>query len=152
MYPRDDLSPGDDRVRRIQTEKHRILRRGLRYREPDTGAEGLLFLAYQTEFEEQFEWLLWRMANNPMPPGSSCPPGLVGLDPIVGQRRAPGRATTEDFPIMHEIENSDGSGTVSYQAATVHREEPWVLPTGGEYFFVPSKDALEFLASHGRAD
>ena len=69
------------------TETHRLMRRGIPFGDPfdptvlpDDGNRGLLFLAYQTSIEDQFEFVIKNWVNNPdfKDPGS-------GHDPILGQ-------------------------------------------------------------------
>jgi deferrochelatase/peroxidase EfeB len=156
MYWRDDTTRDATdistrrRMRRRSSEKRRILRRGLAYGPayqspvegaPDTTDRGLLFLAYQASIENQFRWLVGVANTRKHPDGT--PDDLRGLDPILGQRR-PG-SDSGGIPIICEEDAEDGSAK-----ELVCRRLPdppqWVIPTGGEYLFVPSRDALAELS------
>ena len=116
------------------TLRSQMLRRGItfgsRYESsgsPDRSERGLLFLAYQTSIEQQFERLSrkWMNRTNAPEPGS-------GHDLLVGQEHGRRTATLP----------SPGVGTVE-----ISTERVWVVPTGGGYFFSPSVSALEAIAS-----
>ena len=96
-----------------RTPRHSLLRRGITY---SAGAndKGLLFVAYQTSLEEQFEFLM--TINRP-----NMPRFGAGEDPILSQN--PVRA----FHL--QIGGAD---------ETVSIPNPFIIPTGGEYFFCPS--------------
>ena len=116
-YPRDDTPA----VSRADVERHRLLRRGIPFgssRSTNTD-RGLLFLAYQTSFVRQFEFVTRAWLNNPhvRHPGD-------GLDPIVGQH-ASGASRRFSMPIKRQNSSID----------RVVMELPrWVTPTGGGYF------------------
>ena len=115
------------------TLRRRILRRGLIFGKPVTSAKevsdkekaqerGLLFLSYQTSIVDQFEFLMSRWINQPLRPKSG------GVDLLVGQNNRSGpRTATVTF---------DGV------AADVQTTENFITPTGGGYFFAPSRWAL----------
>lgn len=132
MYPRNENPPG-----KSQAESHRILRRGIPYgldfeptepaypgegAPPDHQDRGLLFGCYQSSIERGFEFLQTQWANQ-----SNFPQEGDGRDPIISQDLA-----TPDFnlPPDHHL--------------VMLR---WVITTGGGYFFSPSMDALNLLAS-----
>ena len=87
-YPRDDVSLKKQPLpNEADTETRRLMRRGIPFGDPfdptvlpDDGNRGLLFLAYQTSIEDQFEFVIKNFVNNPdfKDPGS-------GHDPILGQ-------------------------------------------------------------------
>ena len=95
------------------------------------GDRGLLFLAYQTSIERQFEFLTNLWVNNP-----DFSDAGNGHDPILGQSQDP---TTRDRSIVIQAENPANS-------ATVKLPKDWVIPTGGGYFFTPSIQGLKHLA------
>ena len=113
------------------TLRSQMLRRGItfgsRYESPDDGERGLLFLAYQTSIEEQFELLSRKWTNRPNAPEPSS-----GHDLLVGQEQGRRTATL----------TSPGGGTVE-----ISTERAWVVPTGGGYFFSPSVSVLKAIAS-----
>jgi Dyp-type peroxidase family len=120
---------------------------------------GLLFLAYQTSIVDQFEFVIQKWVNNPdfkeaKGPAPTAPPTLIpnpqdqggGHDPIIGQNNIAGEHRVRDFTITFQ----DGTG--ARKTARVSTEDntgngrDWVIPTGGEYFFAPSIDALGKLS------
>lgn len=134
-YPRDHAT-SIDTVSSMET--HRILRRGVPYGEPfpAPGERGLLFLAYQTSIERQFEFITRAWLNNP-----NLRSGIDGHDPIAGQRSY---AVKGDRTRTFKLPYQNGDGTV--ERATIKIPKDWVIPTGGGYFFVPSISALQDLA------
>lgn len=157
-YPRDDEStdktdmPDVDGchsrsvLNEVNTQTHRMLRRGLPYGpvsrsttdapfpEDDTTPRGLQFLAYQTSIEDQFEFVTRCWINNP----DFKEPG-VGHDPIIGQNNAAGENRKRTFTVVDQTGKS----------CPVSTNKDWVIPTGGGYFFAPSLRALEDLATPG---
>lgn len=90
-YPRDDESIHPKKQpfppNEADTETHRLLRRGIPFGDPfdptvipDDGNRGLLFLAYQTSIENQFEFVIKNWLNDPDFKDSGS-----GHDPILGQ-------------------------------------------------------------------
>ncbi len=139
MYPRNADPPG-----KAESERHRILRRGIPYgldfepaeppypgqgAPPDNQDRGLLFGCYQASIERGFEFLQTQWANQP-----DFPQQGDGRDPITSQDAAePTFSLPPDhaFPDHHIV------------------MARWVFTTGGEYFFSPSIDAIKQLAAGG---
>jgi Dyp-type peroxidase family len=142
--------PANDMALRAErlglTNRHRILRRGRAYGEPvdddyDLDAllhvssdeeRGLHFLCFNANLSRQFEFVQSNWVQNPSFAGLTSDP-----DPLVGaDRKVPFSA--RDFTL---------------QGCPVRRvrELPRVVETqGGAYFFMPSRRALEYLASASR--
>jgi len=141
-YPRDDVRSSTNTpyqtaspfpLSEANTQTHRLLRRGAPFGKPlldaaaDSGDRGLLFLAYQTSIERQFEFVTKNWLNSP----DFKDPG-VGHDPILGQNNQdPSRARSFTFLA------ADGS------PHAIELPHDFVIPTGGGYFFAPSIHALE---------
>ena len=128
-YPRDGaiLSNGENNESAVQT--HRLLRRGIpfgsSYDENKKGIKdeprGLLFLAYQRDIQNQFEFVQRFWINDPEFPKN--PKGVIpGQDPIIAQTT---NGTFQLDPTKPHI-------TVNH----------FVKTTGGEYFFAPSIETL----------
>jgi len=124
------------------TLAHRILRRGIPFGPPlpigateDAALEerGLLFVSYQASIREQFEFLCANWMNDQSKPSIFAPPTGSGYDMIVGQNTAP-TGNRARFCLI---------GASSQKISTdVDGVREWVIPTGGGYFFTPSKSAV----------
>lgn len=123
-------------------QTRRILRRGLpygpRFRDDEAGQpiegepdRGLLFLCYQRSIAEQFEFLQRSWANDAYFP----PPGTGNVRP----GRDPFAVKGPDSRRFHIPVPDNDKGH-----ATLKR---WVIMTGGDYFFCPSKNTLGILAA-----
>jgi len=96
--------------------------------DPDATDRGLLFLSYQASIGEQFEFLLQKWANDQANPNEGLAPDPgYGIDPIIGQLAS----SPKRYVIVGK----------THQRVTLPAL-PWVLPTGGGYFFTPSRTAL----------
>ena len=165
VYPRDDESKDTSKgpagqcadvrakLNEVETQTHRVLRRGIPFgpqvartevglldaTTDDGKVRGLYFLAYQTSIERQFEFVTRCWVNNP----DFKEPG-AGHDPIIGQNGAPGQGRLRRF----RVSVRDGKEVKQHELMT---DRQWVIPAGGGYFFAPSISALEMLATAGKA-
>lgn len=131
------------RDRTISSNAHLMARRGIPYGTRDDepndgvidnkpeGGVGLLFMAYQSSIEDQFEFTQQAWANSPSFHFRS-PVQPVGIDPVIGQ---PDHGVSQRYPLAY------GVGPLS---------EPFdfssfVRMKGGEYFFAPSRSFLRRL-------
>jgi Dyp-type peroxidase family len=140
--PRDMLEPSPEKSHEAVAH-HRLLRRGRPYgppargtpnerSAPDGAERGLVFIALNTSFRRQFEFVQQTWLNNPK---------FAGLyderDPLVAS--VPG----------------EGGQRYSIPGVPVRRRHAglprFVTVRGGGYFFVPSLRALEWLAHRGDA-
>ncbi len=116
-----------------------MLRRGIPFGAPIAGAtdpdpdlvnaeRGLVFVAFVSSVEDQFEFVSRRWCN------SEVQPNVGGFDPIIGQRDRYGdRTRVVDLP------KSDG------ELVPVEIPRDFVVPTGGGYFFAPPISAVSGL-------
>ena len=125
---RVESSPGFDEALAVE-KNHRIARRAISYgendpsQEPETGS-GLLFLCFQANIENQFNFMQARWAN----PDRFVKVG-VGPDPVIGQPEG-----TQQWP-----EKWGEAETQEYDFKL------WAFMKGGEYFFAPSISFLKSL-------
>ena len=147
VYPRDDPGRVHGETGEVTTQTHRLLRRGIPFGPPyrsdvppdqDHYERGLLFLAYQTSIEEQFEFVQRQWANRADFEEGPEEDRHPGHDLIIGQSHEPGGKRR--FALRIE---QDGQ----VEERTIETTEQWVIPTGGGYFFAPSIRALHELAT-----
>jgi Dyp-type peroxidase family len=133
VNPRDD--PTDTGGPR-QTRARLALRRGIPYgpakdperlREDDGVDRGLLFMSYQGSIRDQFEFVVKTWVNRANAPHDSSPP--TGHDPLIGQSSDP-----RFVRLPHDPDPADDEFALP--------AEPWVVMTGGGYFFTPAVSAL----------
>jgi Dyp-type peroxidase family len=100
-----------------RTPTRYLLRRGITY---STGAKdkGLIFVAYQSSIDDQFEFLMGAWVNQ-----AEAPRAHAGHDPILSL----GPDRYFNLPIGKTPEK-------------ITLKEKFVIPTGGEYMFSPSID------------
>ena len=130
VYPRDAQPPGED-----ESQRHRIMRRGIPFGLPFDPARGrgygadsergLVFGAFMASIEDQFEFLQMTWANN-----ADFPAAADGADPVIG--------TDSDVTLKR-----DGAEDARLQF------ERFVKTEGSLYAFAPSLPTLLSLASGG---
>ena len=129
--PRDALAPTLAQGPGLlgAANNHRILRRGRKFgptienaREDDGQDRGLLFICLNTDIARQFEFVQQTWLLN-----SDFATLFDEVDPLVGPD---GRMTIREEPLRR----------------TVH-VKTFVKMRGGDYFFLPSLPALEYLAT-----
>jgi deferrochelatase/peroxidase EfeB len=143
-YPRDDVNDPhkpNDLPNESATQTHRIVRRGIPFGPVsastpsapvrDEVVRGLHFFAHQTSIERQFEFITKNWVNN-----ANFRQAGAGHDPIIGQNDDKNGNRQRTFTIAFQ----DAGDNRQQKSVTTTTE--WVIPTGGEYFFSPSIDAL----------
>ena len=154
MNPRSE--PLDEKVEnqkdpRMTYSNRSIVRRGMTYGERNTQIEsqglshvpnngvGLLFLCFQRNIKEQFEYLQEQMANN-----ADFPEKMTGLDPIAGQFDSELKIV-ENSPELKKQWNSSTPPPQQWpttwgrgEKRFVNALQSCVTLKGGEYFFAPS--------------
>jgi Dyp-type peroxidase family len=142
-------------VTEAQERAHIMARRGITYgkrakhpndetlkkSEMPTGKVGLLFMAYQSNIENQFEFTQATWVNNKdfVSPIFVTGGNVTGIDPVIGQGPNGGPAA----PAGHFCPVKWGGG-----AATPRKQsdfQGFVKMLGGEYFFAPSLSTLKSL-------
>ena len=131
VYPRSDQE---------LAAQHRILRRGIPFGQPFDPSSGpgggvndergLLFIAFMTDIENQFEFLQTAWVNSPF-----FPDGTAGHDPVIGVPSGGGNIT------FHHTGANNADLTVSLGAPQ------FVQTTGAVYALAPSLPTLNELAN-----
>ena len=131
VYPRDDGISANADENDEASDQHRVLRRGIPFgplfaNDPDK-ERGLIFMCYQTDLEQQFEFTQKSYANNPnFPRKDNQAHEGHGIDAIIGKHH--------DTGFVNLLQNN--------QFAKITGFKQWVTTTGGAYFFSPSIPAL----------
>jgi Dyp-type peroxidase family len=130
--PRDSLLP--DPVSSLRTlKRHRIVRRGRsfgmlppRASQPSANnyEQGIMFVALNADFEQQFEFIQRNWIN-----GSAFGGLFAEKDPLLGDGR--GVVTIPERPVRRRLQDVP----------------QFVTTRGGGYFFLPGINALKFLAT-----
>jgi len=127
--PRDSLADDDTDPQEAEAlvRRHRILRRGRRYKDDD-GYEGILFMALNANIERQFEfvqqnWILSREFDSLHDES----------DPLLGSENS---GATRTMTIQKPWRNECVQGLAQF-----------VTVKGGGYFFLPGLTALKYLAA-----
>ena len=117
-------------------KKHRIARRAISYgenditKEPQVGS-GLLFLCFQADIENQFNFMQASWANQ-----NNFVAVDVGFDPVIGQL-TPKEKGNQKLP---QTWGDPNTKEVPYDFTQ------WVFMKGGEYFFTPSLSYLRTIS------
>jgi Dyp-type peroxidase family len=113
------------------TARHRMIRRGMPYgapvpehEEPDSDERGLIFVAFVSDIERQFEFIQQNWCND----GDSLRLGS-DRDPLIGRSRGSGKMTVPGRPPRFLTPLPE-----------------FVTMRGGEYLFVPGMAAIRALA------
>jgi Dyp-type peroxidase family len=115
------------------SSRHRIIRRGRKYRIPIDGSgqecqdQGICFIALNADLLRQFEFIQYTWLNNPQFNGLDN-----DKDPIVGDNDQHYQFTIQATPINCHIQGLPR----------------FVAMRGGGYFFLPGIRALKFLANY----
>ncbi|MFH8774768.1 Dyp-type peroxidase [Streptomyces sp. NPDC017958] len=149
--PRDGLVDGGELVDEKFMDLRRIIRRGIPYGAPfdpaneDGGgpdeSRGLLFVCYQADLRQQFEFIQTDWINDPNFPHDRKP--KPGPDPMVSGM-LPGVTTGEIAFESHSNINGD-------RKTTILSFKPFVTTEGSVYAFSPSLTTLRGL-SRGRLE
>jgi Dyp-type peroxidase family len=143
--PRDALPGLRERNSLSKVDRRRILRRARPYGDPvpgwpdpqamldakddDEAARGLYFVCLNADIEEQFEFVQQRWLNDP-----TFVNGYADeVDPVIGRGRG-GRFVVPGRVVAQLID------------APANNLKRFVTVRGGEYFFLPSGPALDYLA------
>jgi deferrochelatase/peroxidase EfeB len=148
-------SASDGGVTEQQERSHLLVRRGIPYGRrrkhphdptlvladcPSHGV-GLLFMAYQSSIERQFEFVQSRWANAPgfVSPDHVAGGPVTGIDPLIGQGPdgGPAPAAGQGCPVAW-----------GGAAATLRKPfdfQGFVRLRGGAYFFAPALSTLKTL-------
>jgi len=130
--PRDSLVDMPPARSILISRRHRIIRRGRKYKEEtkdSTGnpkcEQGIFFIALNADLRRQFEFIQQLWINSPTFNGLDN-----DADPIAGEGSA--NLTIQAKPISHHF----------------HSIERFVVTRGGGYFFLPGIRAVQFLANY----
>lgn len=145
----DPQTPADfQRIRDLTASERQVImaRRGMPYGQRDRvldpsdqpeGGVGLMFMAFQSSIEDQFEFTQQSWADSPsfVARINGSPGPLVGRDPIIGQR---GENAGVDIAMPRAWDDpAVGAKSTDLAEFVIHR--------GGEYFFAPAKSMLRAL-------
>jgi Dyp-type peroxidase family len=156
--PRDDGREGASELNLIESRKHRILRRGITYENRKStysgSKKGLLFVCYQKDLSEQFEFIQRQWLNNPHFPEKDPRFDIDeghGIDAIAGINRKISRDQregTESYVNLIKKKKGTGNDAILKVEGFMMPKiksgfKQWVHNHGGEYFFSPSISSLK---------
>ncbi len=135
---REGFEEGDLEIEKM----HRIVRRGINYgplpdKEPETGA-GLLFLCFQANLEDQFNFMQMSWANE-----RGFVKRDVGTDVVIGVEK---KEKNSDDKLDFVTETYQWPTNWGESGQTEADFTHWVTMKGGEYFFAPSMSFLKSFA------
>lgn len=149
MNPRGDFAGIADPKQAINP--HRVIRRGIQYGPEVTEHEkkhnktekdrGLLFVCYQSNLANGFQFLQKSWANNVDFPVQK--PQQPGFDPLIGQ------VVDSDNVGDRTMTGADPANTTASLDLGL---QTWVVSKGGEYFFSPSISVLRDILAKSTAD
>jgi len=138
--PRGDTStiPPSGSANTLKKEKgHRIVRRSISYTygedSPQPTGQGLLFICYQADLINQFEFMQNSWANS-----NSFVMQDVGQDALIGQKEQIPQEG-QSWPTEY---GKDDQTRVPFNVDK-DLQKRWIVLKGGEYFFSPSMDFLQ---------
>ncbi|WAQ89459.1 hypothetical protein PtA15_11A147 [Puccinia triticina] len=127
------------------TSPHLMIRNGIPYGPEVTEQEtnemktkenrGLLFVAYQSEIADGFQFVQRAWCNNPRFPQQPAANVTAGLDLLVGQISDESPRTAQNIIPLLPGGNTDPNNTLT-------AFQPFIVPLGGEYFLMPSIKAI----------
>ena len=112
--------------------RHFTIGEGVEFKDQPDGGVGLLFMAYQSNIENQFEFTQVTWANN----ADFVKPD-TGIDPVIGQGGPGGQECPMHWGGSRRDMSPDGFKKFDFRNA--------VTMKGGEYFFAPSISGLKNL-------
>lgn len=130
--PRDSFRPGDEITLEINN-RHRLLRRGRTFygkNEQGQDENGSFFMCFNSNLERQFEFVQQTWLDSRFFHG-----GREGPDPIVTAKQEGDR---------HVIPGASEGTFLEMHGGKGHKD--FVHVVGGGYFFMPSRQALEYLS------
>ena len=144
-FPRDGLDPDNPDSLDI-ANRHRVLRRGRAYEETVDGKtrKGTFFMCLNADIERQFEFVQQTWIGSPKFHGLTNE-----IDPISGQGV---NRDLIDTPRKGEFSTEDLAFTIQSRGRELRVEglRSYVTMRGGGYFFLPGRDALEWLCEADR--
>jgi Dyp-type peroxidase family len=138
--PRDAFEDNKPKLSLSLTKKHRIIRRGRPYGEPlastpedhqPAGEVGLHFMCFNSDISKQFEFIQHTWTNFPRFQNLYNDP-----DPICGVTENLNNELVQNFTVQAIPVNK-----------CINNLQRFVTIKGGAYFFFPSINAINFLAS-----
>ncbi|KAA1104038.1 hypothetical protein PGT21_050353 [Puccinia graminis f. sp. tritici] len=141
--PRNGIQSGADLRKTVLP--HLMIRNGIPYGPELTEEEtdmmktkenrGLLFVSYQSEIADGFQFVQKTWSNNPRFPAQTAANVTAGLDLLAGQTSDESPRTAQNIIPLGSAGNTDPNNTLT-------AFQPFIVPLGGEYFLMPSIKAI----------